>query len=561
MSFDVLIRGAVVVGDGGRGRVDVGVSEGLIESVGPELAGSAAEEIDATGLCLLPGVIDAHVHMNEPGRTDWEGFETGTRALAAGGATAAIDMPLNAHPPTVTAAAFEEKRRCLERNAVVDVALWGGLVPDSVEAMDELAACGVVGFKAFMCSSGIDDFPGVDDLILYEGMCRAASVGLPVAVHAESEAITAGLAQRARATGRTAMRDFLASRPAIAEVQAIARAIALAEESGCALHVVHVSTGRGVALVAAARARGVDASCETCPHYLVLTEEDAESLGNVAKCAPPLRAPEEREALWAALADGTLPMVASDHSPAPWAMKSGDDAFAAWGGISGCQTLLPLLLSEGYRARGLSLELIARVTSAYVARRFRLSGKGRLGPGADADLVLVNLEGSDVLSTDDLHYRHPHSPFVGRTLSARVARTIVRGRTVFADGRFVGPPAGRLLIPATRKESQLQPCRSPPARTASAPASRRSTRPRLARRSRSCCRSSRRSSTSAGAVSRPGSRLATSTSAWASRTTRATRRPARSSCTRAASARPRSSCPMAAAGSRASSASSPATTS
>ena len=353
MSFDVLIRGATVVGAGAQRRLDVGVADGLIAALGPELAGPATEEIDAAGLHLLPGVVDAHVHMNEPGRADWEGFETGTRALAAGGATAAIDMPLNAHPPTVTGAAFDEKRRCLERSALVDIALWGGLVPGGVEAMDELAARGVVGFKAFMCSSGIDDFPGVDDLTLYEGMCRAASLGLPVAVHAESEAITAGLAQRARAAGRTAMRDFLASRPVVAELQAIARAIALAQESGCSLHVVHVSTGRGVALVAAARARGVDVSCETCPHYLVLTEEDAEALGNVAKCAPPLRPRQESEALWHALADGTLPMVASDHSPAPWALKRGDDAFAAWGGISGCQTMLAAAAQRGPRARGL----------------------------------------------------------------------------------------------------------------------------------------------------------------------------------------------------------------
>ena len=458
MSFDVLIRGATVVGAGSERRLDVGVLDvgvldGLIAALGPELTGPAAEEIDATGLHLLPGVVDAHVHMNEPGRADWEGFQTGTRALAAGGATAAIDMPLNAHPPTVTGAAFDEKRRCLERSALVDMALWGGLVPDGVEAMDELAARGVVGFKAFMCPSGIDDFEGVDDLTLYEGMRRAASLGLPVAVHAESEAITAGLAQRARAAGRTAMRDFVASRPAVAEFQAIARAIALAQESGCSVHVVHVSTGRGVALVADARARGVDVSCETCPHYLVLTEEDAVALGNVAKCAPPLRSRQECDALWTALADGTLPMVASDHSPAPWALKSGEDAFAAWGGISGCQTLLALLLSEGHRARGLELDLIARVTSGYVARRFHLPGKGRVEPGADADFVLVDLTASDELSAEDLHYRHRHSPYIGRILSGHVARTLVRGRTVFANGRIVGPPAGRLLIPAIETES------------------------------------------------------------------------------------------------------------
>ena len=453
MSFDVVIRGAVVVAGGTRSRVDVGVRDGLIASLEPELGGPATEAIDADGLYLMPGVIDGHVHMNEPGRADWEGFNTGTRALAAGGATAAIDMPLNAHPPTVTGAAFDEKRRCLERSALVDVALWGGLVPGEIEAMDELAARGVVGFKAFMCSSGIDDFPGVDDLTLYEGMCRAASLGLPVAVHAESEAITAGLAQRARAAGRTATRDFLASRPAVAELEAIARAITLAQESGCSLHVVHVSTGRGVALVADARAHGLDVSCETCPHYLVLTEDDAEVLGNVAKCAPPLRPREECEALWHALADGTLPMVASDHSPAPWALKSGDDAFAAWGGISGCQTMLPLLLSEGAGARGLSLELIAAVTSGYVARRFRFPDKGRIEPGAEADFALVELGPSGELSAEELQYRHRHSPFLGRTFGARVARTLLRGQTVFADGRIIGPPAGRLLIPENRTES------------------------------------------------------------------------------------------------------------
>jgi len=453
MSFDLLIRNAIVVGDSKQSRVDIGVSDGLIDAIGPELAGVATEEIDAAAMHLLPGVLDAHVHMNEPGRAEWEGFETGTRALAAGGATAAIDMPLNAHPPTVTGAAFDEKRRCLEGRALVDMALWGGLVPGNVDELDGLAARGAVGFKAFMCSSGIDDFGAIDDLALYDGMRRAASLGLPVAVHAESDSITAGLAARARAAGRTAMRDFLRSRPAVAELEAIARAIALAQESGCSLHVVHVSTGRGVALVADARARGLDVTCETCPHYLVLTDEDAETLGNVAKCAPPLRPRKEVEALWRALADGTLPMVASDHSPAPWELKRAADAFAAWGGISGCQTLLALLLSEGHHTRGLGLDLIARVTSGYVARRFRLRGKGRIDVGADADLVLVDLSATGQLSAEDLHYRHRHSPFVGRTLSARVARTLVRGRTVFADGRIVGPPAGRLLIPSTETES------------------------------------------------------------------------------------------------------------
>jgi allantoinase len=447
--LDLIVRGATVVG---AGAVDVGVADGRIATIEPALAGAAREELDATGMHLLPGAVDAHVHLDEPGRTDWEGFATGTAALAAGGATVAVDMPLNAHPPTVDAAAFDAKRACGERSALVDFALWGGLVPGGVEAMDELAARGVVGFKAFMADSGIDDFPMADDLTLYEGMRRAAALGLPVAVHAESQAITSALAARARAAGRTAMRDYLSSRPAIAEAEAIARALLLAEETGCALHVVHVSTGRGVALVAAARARGVDASCETCPHYLVLTEEDAERLGALAKCAPPLRPPAEAQALWRALADGSLPMVASDHSPAPPAMKASDDAFAAWGGISGGQATLALLLGDGHRHRGLPLEAIADATAGFAARRLGLAAKGRLEVGADADLVLADLGAEHVLDRDDLLDRHRHSPYVGRTLRARIVRTLVRGRTVVVDGRVVATPAGRLVTPDATQE-------------------------------------------------------------------------------------------------------------
>ena len=269
-----------------------------------------------------------------------------------------------------------------------------------------------------------------------------------MAVHAESEAITAGLQARAQAEGRTGVRDYLESRPAVAEAEAIARAILLAEETGCRLHVVHVSTGRGVALVAAARARGADVSCETCPHYLVLDAADAEALGAPAKCAPPLRDATEVEALWRALADGSLPMVASDHSPAPSSLKQGEDAFAAWGGISGAQSLLTLLLGDGHHGHGLGVAAIAGLTSRFPARRFGLASKGRLEPGADADLVLADLGAEWTLTAAQLEYRHPHSPFVGRTMRARVVRTLVRGRTVFAGGRVVAaPPHGRLVAP------------------------------------------------------------------------------------------------------------------
>ena len=446
--YDVIVRGGTLVTPHGTLRADVGVVRGRVEMIAPDLAGGAAEEIDAAGLHVFPGAIDPHVHVNEPGRTVWEGFATATRALAAGGATAFFDMPLNARPPTVDAAAFDAKLGCAQASALVDFALWGGLVPGNLDRLDELADRGVIGFKAFMASSGIDDFPAADDLTLYDGMRRAARLGRIVAVHAENDTITANLARRAIAAGRMGARDYLASRPVVAELEAIERAITLAGEAGCALHVVHVSTGRGVGLVAAARARGVDVSCETCPHYLVLTEDDLDRLGAVAKCAPPLRPAAERDALWRHLAAGTLAMVASDHSPAPADLKRGDDMFQVWGGISGCQSTLPLLLSEGHHWRGLALDLIARAVSEAAARRFGLwPAKGAIERGADADLALVDLSHSARRDEDDLHYRHRHSPYAGRVLRGHVVRTLVRGTTVYHAGRFVSPPLGRLLTP------------------------------------------------------------------------------------------------------------------
>jgi allantoinase len=435
VSLDLVVRGD---------EWDVGVADGRIAAVGPELAGGR-EEVDARGLLVMPGAVDAHVHLNDPGRTVWEGFRTGTAALAVGGTTCLVDMPLNSLPPTIDGAAFDAKVAAARGTALVDFALWGGIVPGSLDRIDELVGRGVVGFKAFMCPSGVDEFPMADDDTLLWGMERAAALGRPVAVHAESAAITGHLTARARAEGRAGVRDYLRSRPAVAELEAIGRALAIAETTGCAVHVVHVSTGRGVRLVAEARAGGVDATCETCPHYLVLDEEDAEALGAAAKCAPPLRPASDRDDLWGELVRGTIDWVASDHSPSTPAHKARESIFDAWGGVPGGQTLLPLVVGEGAE-RGLDPNALARLLSGAPARRLRLAGKGRLEIGADADLALVERRPWR-LSSHDLWDRWRLSPFVGRQIGARVVRTIVRGTTVWADGRIASPPLGRLVTP------------------------------------------------------------------------------------------------------------------
>ncbi|MBZ9938359.1 allantoinase AllB [Mesorhizobium sp. BR1-1-16] len=443
---DLVIRNARVVARDRDFRGGVAVSDGQITAIFEgESDLPATDVIDAAGLVLMPGLVDGHVHFSEPGRGHWEGFETGSRAAAAGGITTFVEMPLNAHPPTVDAAALALKQQAAEKS-VVDYALWGGLVEDNLADLPGLQAGGVVGFKAFMCTAS--DFPRVDARLMRAGMAAIAGFGSFLAVHAEDEAMTDGLTATLRSAGRTDRAAWGEARPIAAELAAIDQAIIIAAETGARLHIVHVSSSAGIDRISAAKARGIRVTAETCPHYLFFDETDLERIGPLAKCAPPLRAPAEREALWERVLAGAVDVIASDHSPCLIEEKTAGDAdiFKAWGGISGLQSTLPVLLTEGPR-RGLSLAAIARMTATNPARLFGLDPqKGAITVGADADLVLVDPDAAFTLAEEDLFYRNRHSAYVGAHFTGAIRQTISRGETVYVDGVVTAlPRRGRRL--------------------------------------------------------------------------------------------------------------------
>jgi allantoinase len=401
---DLVIRRGSIVTPHGIVDADIAIEAEHIAAVKKGLPGGK-REIDASGLTILPGLIDIHLHFNEPGRTDWEGAATGSRALAAGGGTLFFDMPLNSSPCTVNARHFDQKRAALESASITDFALWGGLIPGNAADLAELADRGVVGFKAFLCDSGLPEFPRADDLTLYEGMKESARLGLPVAVHAESEEVTKRLSNRMTASSRHDIAAFVESRPVIAEVEAISRAGLLARETGCRLHIVHISSGKGVAAALEARSLGADISLETCPHYLLFTEEDFLRIGAFAKCAPPLRKPAERDSLWASVLRGEVDVIGSDHSPCPPEMKRRENFFEIWGGIAGVQLTLPALIDKG-----LDPIRLAALTSSNGARRFGIHRRGAIEPGAIADLALIDFNASQTVREESLFQRHRITP-------------------------------------------------------------------------------------------------------------------------------------------------------
>jgi allantoinase len=429
------VRAGAVLVEGERIRA-------VVES--GEVPLDAARE-DFGDAVLLPGLVDSHVHINEPGRTEWEGFYTATRAAAAGGYTMLVDMPLNSVPATTTVAALEAKRRAAQGQCRVDWAAWGGVVHDNQEHIEALAQAGVLGFKCFLVHPGIEEFTMVCESHLRAALPHVARTGLPLLVHAELPSPIDAATDRLRDADWRRYSTYLQSRPDEAELQAIRLMLSLCREFQFPLHIVHLATGAALEALQAARAEGLPVTVETCPHYLHLDAETIADGSTQCKCAPPVRSRANREQLWQGLKDGVIDLVVTDHSPCPPAMKRMDDGNfrTAWGGIASLSMALPVMWTEA-QGRGFFLNDIAHWMAESPAR---LAGcdrrKGRIAAGYDADLVVFDPDAQFTVTKDRLHHRHPVSPYLGEKLRGSVKKTYLRGQVIFDNGEFPGVDAGQ----------------------------------------------------------------------------------------------------------------------
>lgn len=409
---------------------------------------AGAVVIDAGRSVVMPGLVDTHVHINEPGRADWEGFETATRAAAAGGVTTLIDMPLNSVPATTTIEALAAKRESAAGRCSVDVGFWGGVVPGNLKELAPLFEAGVFGFKCFLVPSGVDEFRHVDEADLRSAMPRLAEIGALLLAHAETPGPIEKALRRLAGARPTSYRAYLDARPDSAEHEAVSLLVKLAAEFGSRIHIVHLSSAGSLPLLSSGRAhKRVTLTVETCPHYLRFAAEEIPDGATPYKCAPPIRSRPNREALWRALGDEQIEMVVSDHSPSPAAMKCLDsgDFRAAWGGIASLQLGLSAVWT-GAEPRGYAVEDIAKWMCEAPAKLAGLDNrKGRLAPGYDADLVIWDPEAEFRVEKAMLYDRHRLTPYEGELLKGRVEMTLLRGESIFNRGVFAEQPSGRLL--------------------------------------------------------------------------------------------------------------------
>jgi len=452
-SPDLCIRGQRVITPDSAGPAAVHVREGRIYAVGTfEDVPDGCEVVEAGDAVVLPGLVDSHVHVNEPGRTRWEGFATATRAAARGGVTTIVDMPLNSVPPTTTPEGLRQKIEAARGRCLVDVAFWGGLVPGNLGLLAAMQEGGVVGFKCFLIDSGIQEFPPVSEGELHAAMFELSRLDATLIVHAEmpgpvAEA-TARCCEGEAAGDPRRYETFLRSRPRAAEDEAVALLLRLCRETGARVHVVHHSSADSLPLLREAKEAELPFTAETCPHYLTFAAEDVPDGATEFKCCPPVRERENRERLWQALADGTIEMVVSDHSPCPPEMKrrAEGDFLKAWGGISSLQFRLPVVWTEASR-RGHGFQELARWLSREPARLAGLLGrKGAITPGRDADLVIFDPDASFRVEPDANEHRHKLTPYEGMELKGVVEATYLRGQRVYARGEFAERPAGMLLL-------------------------------------------------------------------------------------------------------------------
>ncbi len=444
------IRGTRVVAGPDIVPATIHIDRGRITRLGAyDDPTSDGDVLDAGDRIVVPGLVDTHVHVNEPGRTDWEGFETATRAAAAGGVTTLLDMPLNSIPATTSVEALRDKAAAASGNTWVDVGFIGGVVPGNVGSLGDLARSGVRAFKCFLVPSGVPEFAHVTEPDLREAMPVLAELGLPLMVHAELPEVVEAATLEATAGDPTKYATYLASRPAAAEHEAVALVIELAQVTGARVHIVHVSSAQTATMIRRARANGTRISAETCPHYLWFEAGDVPDGATEYKCAPPIRGPADRDGLWTALSSGDLQLVVSDHSPCPPILKRRDthDFFVAWGGIASLQ-LGSSVVWTAMRERRIPLSQLARWMSEAPADLAGLGRrKGRIAPGYDADLVLFDPEREHTVRADTLLHRHPVTPYLGARLRGTVEVTYVRG--TLAYDRRTGPasePTGQLLL-------------------------------------------------------------------------------------------------------------------
>lgn len=439
MSYDLIIKNGLVILEGGEVKTDIGVKDGIITGIGHGLT-DGETIFDATGLIVSPGMVDAHVHITEPGgsyRDQWEGYETGTAACAKGGVTSFVEMPLNQIPATTDGKTLEIKYNAGKGKLKVDVASFGGLVPFNLDngGIKEQHEGGVAAYKCFMATCGnrdIDfDFMNVDDYSLYEGMRQIAKTGKVLAIHAENAALTDTLGDLAYKSGETSLKSYVESRPVFTEVEAIRRAIFFAKETGCRIHICHVTCPEGVAEVTKARAEGVCVTCETCPHYLYFNTDELDAIGQVTKCSPPIRDKENQKELWKKVLHGEVDFVVSDHSPCTPDLKESENAFEAWGGISAVQNSVDVFYDEAVQKRGMPLTQFADLIAANPADLYKLNQKGRISIGKDGDFVLIKPDAPYTLKAEDLEYRNKISAYVGRKIGAQVVQTILRGKVIY----------------------------------------------------------------------------------------------------------------------------------